>query len=69
MVKNLSVEGMMCQHCVMHVKEALEKVDGVESASVSLEKKSASVTLKHDVSDDALIQAVKDAGYSAKRAD
>ena len=32
MNKTVKVEGMMCQHCVAHVKKALEGVDGVEEA-------------------------------------
>ena len=32
--KEISVEGMMCQHCVGHVKKALESVDGVAEATV-----------------------------------
>lgn len=61
----LSIDGMMCQHCVAHVKKALEGVDGVQSASVDLDSKSAVVTSDSDNSD-ALIAAVKEAGYEAK---
>ncbi|MGI6032913.1 MAG: heavy metal translocating P-type ATPase [Coriobacteriales bacterium] len=64
--KKLAVEGMMCEHCVAHVTEALEGVDGVEKADVDLDGKSAVVTLAKDVSDDALVKAVVDAGYEAK---
>lgn len=62
----LTIEGMMCQHCVAHVKKALEGVEGVASAEVSLDDKTAAVTLSGDVSTDTLIAAVKDAGYVAK---
>ena len=63
MKKTLTVEGMMCMHCVKHVTEALEKVDGVSAVNVSLEGKTAEVTLAKDVSDDVLKAAVVDAGY------
>ena len=66
MEKKLSVEGMMCQHCVAHVKKALEGVDGVEEAVVDLDAKSAVVKLSADVADEALVDAVVDAGYEAK---
>ena len=36
----LTIDGMMCMHCVAHVKEALEKLPGVQ-AEVSLEQKNA----------------------------
>lgn len=38
MEKTLEITGMMCGHCEMAVKKALEAVDGVESADVSHEK-------------------------------
>ncbi len=66
MEKKLSVEGMMCQHCVAHVKKALEGVDGVEEAVVDLDAKSAVAKLSADVADEALVDAVVDAGYEAK---
>ena len=66
MEKILNVEGMSCIHCVAHVKEALEKVEGVREADVKLEEKRAEVKLDKEVSDDALIKAVEGAGYSAK---
>ena len=35
--ERLKIEGMTCQNCVRHVKTALEGVDGVDTAEVSLE--------------------------------
>lgn len=66
MKKVLDIEGMMCQHCVAHVNKALSGVEGVEAVEVSLENKNAAVTLAVDVSDDALVKAVVDAGYEVK---
>lgn len=63
MVKKIGVEGMMCQHCVKHVHDALMQVNGVENAEVSLEGKSATVSYTGNVSDDDLRNAVVDAGY------
>ena len=48
------------------VKKALENVDGVKEADVILEEKRAEVKLDKEVSDEILVDAVKDAGYSAK---
>jgi copper chaperone len=62
MKKLLTVEGMSCGHCVMHVKSALEDVPGVKSAVVDLLKKSAMV--EGEALDDlALSAAVAEAGY------
>ena len=63
MVKTLKIEGMMCQHCQMHTKKALEAVEGVISAEVSFKDGSAKVTLNSEVADEALIKAVTDEGY------
>ena len=63
MTKTLKIEGMMCSHCVAHVKKALESVDGVSSVDVSLDNKSAVVTLAKPVDNAILTAAVKDAGY------
>lgn len=64
MQKVLKVDGMMCAHCKMHVEQALSGVDGVETATVDLEKKQATVTLSKDVSDETLFAAVREAGYN-----
>ena len=63
MKKTISIEGMMCGHCVAHVTKALEGMNGVEKAEVSLENKNAVVTLSADVSDKALSATIVDAGY------
>ena len=63
MKKTLNIEGMMCQHCVAHVKDALEGVEGVESVDVDLEGNTATVALSHDVDDEILADAVVAAGY------
>ena len=63
MEKTIRIEGMMCGHCEMHVQKALEALDGVDSAKVSHETGTAIVTLKENVSDDVLKQAVTEQGY------
>ena len=65
MEKKLNVEGMMCEHCVAHVTKALEGVPGVSSVKVSLADKDAVVEAAPEVTDEALVAAVKDAGYEA----
>ena len=62
MKKVLKIEGMMCSHCTGRVDKVLNDMDGVK-ATVSLEGKSAEVELTKDVSDEALVKAVTDAGY------
>ena len=63
MTKTLKIEGMMCGHCEMHTKKALEALDGVTKAEVSHKTGTAVVTLEKEVSDDVLKQAVAEQGY------
>ena len=63
MKKILTVEGMMCEHCKMHVEKALSQVEGVTGAQVDLDAHTAAVTLDQDVADQTLMDAVKEAGY------
>ena len=63
-MRELRIEGMTCNHCVMHVKKALAAVPGVTGeVVVSLEKKLAVVNGSADVQ--ALIAAVEEEGYTA----
>ncbi|MDO4404728.1 MAG: heavy metal translocating P-type ATPase [Atopobiaceae bacterium] len=64
--KKLKVEGMMCEHCVARVTQALEGVKGVKNVRVSLDDESAVVDAGLLVSDKALVAAVEDAGYKAQ---
>jgi copper chaperone CopZ len=66
MNKKLEISGMTCGHCVSHVKSALEDMEGVSQAEVSLENQEADVTLSGEVVDADLIAAVEAAGYQAE---
>ena len=63
MEKLLKIEGMMCNHCVMHVQKALAAVPGVAEVTVSLDEKAATVKLNQDVADEVFKTAIEDAGY------
>ena len=63
MEKIIDIEGMMCMHCVKHVTDALNGIDGVK-AEVSLENKNAKVSLAKEVDDSLLKEAVEKAGYT-----
>ena len=60
MKKTLTIEGMMCAHCAAHVEKALNALPGI-TAQVDLAGKTAVVT--GSAGDEALKQAVADAGY------
>ncbi|HCJ0777340.1 TPA: cation transporter, partial [Acinetobacter baumannii] len=48
----LKITGMTCDSCAAHVKEALEKVPGVQSALVSYPKGTAQLAIEAGTSSD-----------------
>jgi Cu+-exporting ATPase len=62
----LPVEGMTCASCVKRVEKAAAKVPGVEASAVNFATETLSVTPGPGFSAEALVKAVKDAGYEAK---
>lgn len=62
MKKTVYIDGMHCAHCTGTVKKALEKLAGV-SAEMSLEDKTALVSMTSEHSDDELRDAVCGAGF------
>lgn len=65
--KEFKVTGMMCPHCEARVKQVLEEMDGVVSAAPSHTEKRVTVTLSHEVADDAIIAVITAAGYKAEK--
>lgn len=61
----LKIEGMTCASCVGRVERALGKVPGVNRVSVNLANERAHLQLLGQVDSQALIDAVKRAGYDA----
>lgn len=62
MKKRLNIEGMSCNHCVMHVKNALMEVEGVKNVDVNLNAKYALVE-GENLNDEKMKAEVEDAGY------
>ena len=60
--RTYTVEGMTCSHCVLSVREEVSEVEGVEAVDVDLASGRLTVT-GADVSDDAVRDAVGEAGY------
>lgn len=66
MKETVKIEGMMCNHCEMTVKKALEALDGVEKADVSHTKGTAVLTLDKAVADRDIKKAIEDKDYTFK---
>ena len=54
---------MNCNHCKMAVEKALNGIDGVESAEVSLENKEAIVTLSKEINNETFKSVIEEAGF------
>ena len=63
MKKTMIIEGMMCGHCTGRVEKALSALEGVTGVEMSLEGKSATITMAAPVADQVLIDTVTQAGY------
>jgi copper chaperone len=59
-----TVAGMTCAHCTVAVTEEVEQVSGVSAVDVDLETKRV-VVRGEGVSDDAVREAIREAGYEA----
>lgn len=64
MKETVKIKGMMCGHCEMAVKKALEALDGVEKAEVSHETGTAVLTLSKEIPDADIKKAVEDKDYT-----
>ena len=60
--QDLTIEGMSCGHCVMHVKKELSKVSGLTIENVEIGK----ARVQYDeakVTPDQISKAIEEAGY------
>ena len=63
MGKIIIIKGMSCEHCEMHTKKELEKIDGVISAAADADQGQAVVEMEKEVAESKLKAAVEEAGY------
>ena len=58
------VAGMSCAHCTAAVTEEVEQVSGVSAVEIDLETKLV-VVRGEGIADDAVREAIREAGYEA----
>jgi copper chaperone len=61
----LEIVGMHCASCGLLVDDCMEDIDGVVSSRTDLRSKKCTAVVAEDVSDDVLLAAVVEAGYTA----
>jgi len=63
----LKIEGMHCAGCSNRLEKILNNVDGVESAKISLEEKSADIKYnEEEVELNTILQEIEDAGFKGE---
>ena len=62
----VDIDGMSCENCVKHARDALEGLKGVSGVTVSLADNSAVFEAEADPGDDAIRQALDEEGYETK---
>lgn len=63
----VALEGMSCENCARHVREALTRLPGVASVTVDLARGRAKVEAGAEVADEAIIHALDEEGYPVTR--
>lgn len=63
----LKIEGMHCAGCSNRLEKILNNVDGIESAKVSLEEKSADIKYNEEEEElNTILQEIEDAGFKGE---
>ena len=64
MKKIIDVTGMHCGHCEKAVEDAIKAIDGVTRVRADREKNTVTVTMKKDIDEKLLIEAVENEGFT-----
>ena len=64
MRKTISIEGMHCSHCAGLINIQLYGLKEVTDVRIDIRDKTAIVTLKNDIDNSVLTDAIEKAGYS-----
>jgi copper chaperone len=59
----LKIKGMSCQHCVISVTKALEKLEGIKNIDVDLKNGEVRFENKKSVTSERIEKAIEEAGY------
>lgn len=63
MIKIIELDGMSCQNCVRHVKDALLEIENVSTAQVNLDNKTVTIEYEGKVENSLLDEIINDLGY------
>lgn len=61
MKKTIVIQGMSCDHCIMHVKNELETIPNTKILNVKIGL--AEIEVEDTTEDSTLVDAIEEAGY------
>lgn len=64
MKKIIQVTGMHCGHCAKAVEEAIGAIDGISKVKADHEKNLVTASMKSDIDDKLIIEAIEKAGFT-----
>ena len=67
MEKKLNIEGMKCEGCVNRIKNALSTVKGIDSFTISLEKKELILNVKKESTIKKVIDKIENLGFEVNK--
>ncbi|ATZ20312.1 putative copper-transporting ATPase PacS [Mesoplasma lactucae ATCC 49193] len=65
--QDYKIQGMSCASCAKAITKSVKKVPGVKKVKVNVSTDSMNVQMDSNVQDDAILNAVKSAGYKAQK--
>ena len=65
-IKEISIDGMMCDNCRARVEKVLNQIDGIEDVKVSLENKNAIIKTNKEIDNSIIVEAIEDIGFTVK---
>ena len=68
MQTTIRVKGMTCQHCVMSVKKALSKLEGIQHVDVDLQQAEVRFDNTTGVASTLVKKSIEEAGYEVVQA-
>lgn len=64
--KTYFIPNISCMHCVMHIKNRLNEIEGVESVEGNVQTREVKVEFSNPVTEEVILQALAEINYPAE---
>jgi copper chaperone len=65
--KTYLIPNISCAHCIMHITQRLNEIEGVENVEGDVTSKEVTVEFSEPASDEAIIAALEEINYPPRR--